>query len=151
MIGSGQTDLYAGAGAVIAAGDGRVSIEAGYNARLPDTVPYFDVNRSVNPGVEEHLRAEGAFELARWLSIEASGDFTHRHATRYFVDAYSHDLGKAREMMLFSAGAALRAEISERIDAGIVVEQPVWGKSTMTFFPIDVTGPRGSIYYGVRF
>ncbi len=150
-IGSGQTDLYGGVCAVVARGDARLGFEAGYNARLPDTVPYFFTNRALNLGDEQRLRTEGGYQVGRWLSLEISGDLLHRNATRYFVDPVSHQLGKTREMALLTAGAAIRAEFSERVDGGIAVEVPAWGKSTLTLFPIDVTGPRAYLYYGVRF
>ena len=50
-------------------------------------------------------------------------------------------------MYLAELGVAVRAEFTEGSHGGVVVQHPVWGKSTMTFFPLDVTGPRAYVYY----
>ena len=54
LLGSGQTDLYAGVGAMVAGASARASILAGYNARLPDEVSY-------NPGGAQCKISENSF------------------------------------------------------------------------------------------
>lgn len=154
VMGSGQFDLYGALGGVIASGEMRFGMEAGYNARLPDRVWYYNYGRArrhLNPGDEEHLKLSAAMHMGRWLAPELYLNFVHRHATQKFIDPITHDFGEAREMYLADLGLAMRAEFSERTNAGLVFQHPVWGKTTQTFFPLDVTGPRLYLYYGVRY
>lgn len=154
IMGSGQFDLYAGIGAVLPSGTWRLGGEVGYLARLPDRVWYHNIGRNrryLNPGDEEKLHLDVAKHMGRWLAPELFLDFTHRHATQDFVDPITHQFGEAREMFLTNLGVAFRAEFSEKTTAGLVFQHPVWGKTTTTFFPLDVTGPRLALYYGVRY
>lgn len=154
IMGSGQFDLYAGIGAVLPSGTWRLGGEVGYLARLPDRVWYHNIGRArrhLNPGDEEQMRLNVAKHMGRWLAPELFLDFTHRHATQDFVDPITHQFGEAREMFLVNMGLAFRAEFSEKTTAGLVLQHPVWGKTTTTFFPLDVTGPRVALYYGVRY
>lgn len=154
VMGSGQWDVYGGVGGLLASGNARLGFEAGYNARLPDRVNYAGdqgAPQFLNIGDEEHLHLDASDQISRWLAPELFFDFTHRHATQHFQDPVSHDGAKAREMYLANLGAAVRLQISERTEAGAAFQHPVWGRITKTLFPLDVTGPRGWIYYGVRF
>lgn len=143
VMGSGQFDLQAGIGGVLARGRTRFGFEASYNARLPDRVAYYNTNRfrqHLNPGDEQKLHADGAVHLGGWFAPELFADFIHRNKTENF----------GPEMFLLDAGIALRAQFSERLEAGVAGQHPVWGKNTRTFFPLDVTGPRGWVYAGWR-
>jgi hypothetical protein len=154
VMGSGQYDLYAGLGAVFPQENSRFSVEAGYLSRLPDRVAYYNDDRPrrhLNPGDEERLHMDFALHLSRALATEVYTDFRHRHATQDFIDPISQDDEKAREMFLLNLGIALRAEISESATAGVSLEHPLWGRTTATFHPLDVVGPRLSLYYGRRF
>ena len=154
IMGSGQWDVYVGLGGLVARDDFRFGFEAGYNARIPDRVWYHSVQRPyrhLNPGDEQRLHLDGAMHVGRWLAPEVFLDFVHRNATEDFVNPVTHELGKAPEMFLADLGVAVRAEFSEKSRGGVVVQHPLWGKTTMTFFPLDVTGPRAYLYYGYRF
>jgi hypothetical protein len=153
LLGSGQWDFYGGLGGTAAHGNGRLDFEIGYNARLPEVVDWLDGpdRHFINIGDEEHFKTDAALQLGRWLSPEVYLDFTHRHATKNFPDPISHDGDKAREMFLANLGFMLRAEFSEKSEAGFAVQHPVWGKETATFMPLDITGPRAWLWYGYRF
>lgn len=154
VMGSGQWDVYLGAGGLIASDDLRFGFELGYNVRLPDRVWYFNVQRDhrhLNPGDEQRIRLDGAMHLGRWLAPEVFLELMHRNATEDFINPIDHQLGKAPEMFLADLGIAMRVELTERSRGGLVIQHPVWGKTTMTFFPLDVTGPRAYLYYGYRF
>lgn len=154
VIGSGQWDVYAGLGGFIARDDFRFGFELGYNARLPDRVWYYNEprpHRHLDIGDEQKLHLDGSMHLASWVASELFLDFTRRNATEKFIDPITHDFGKAPEMLLLDLGAAVRADFSERTRGGFVLSHPIFGKSTMTFFPLDVTGPRAYLYYGYRF
>ena len=105
----------------------------------------------LDPGDEQRLHLDGAYHLGRWLAPELFLDILHRDPTKKFENPITHRPGTAPEMYLAELGMAVRAEITESSHAGVVVQHPIWGKSTMTFFPLDVTGPRAYLYYGYRF
>lgn len=154
VMGSGQWDVYAGLGGFIARDQWRFGFELGYNARLPDRVWYYNeprAHRHLDIGDEQKLHLDGSMHVFSWLAPEVFLDFTRRNATEKFIDPTTHDFGKAPEMLLADLGVAVRADFSERTRGGVVVQHPVYGKTTMTFFPLDVTGPRAFLYYGYRF
>ncbi len=154
VMGTGQYDVYAGLGIALPRENFRSEVEVGYLARLPDRVSYYNFQRArrhLNPGDEERIHTEFAMHMSRALAPELYFDFRHRHATQDFIDPITHDDDEAREMFLLNAGFALRAELSEKANAGVVFEHPLWGKSTATFHPLDVVGPRLFVYYGRRF
>lgn len=154
LLGSGQFDLYAGVGGAVPFGDKtRMGFEFGYTSRLPGRVDWSDRDGNphyVNVGDEEHVHLDGARTVTRFLAPEIDLDFTHRHATQHYPDPITGD-DKAREMYLVNLSLAAHMQLSERQSAGGSFSYPVWGKETKTFFPLDVTGPRLSIYYGLRF
>ena len=154
VIGSGQWDVYLGMGGLLAREDWRFGFEAGYNVRLPDRVWYYNINRPhrhLDPGDEQKIRLDGAYHVGRLLAPELFLDIMRRDATKKFINPVTHESGTAPEMLLVDLGAALRAEFTEKSSGGLVVSHPIYGKTTMTFFPLDVTGPRAYLYYGYRF
>jgi len=157
VIGSGQWDVYLGLGGFIARDDFRFGFETGYNARLPDRVAYYNPDDRVrrrqhlDPGDEQRLHLDGTYHVGRWIAPELFLDVLRRDPTKKFENPITHRPGTAPEMYLAELGVAVRAEFTEGSHGGVVVQHPVWGKSTMTFFPLDVTGPRAYVYYGYRF